>query len=354
MSSPSESLSPQVTIILPTYNSAPFLSRSISSVLDQTWKDFELIIIDNASTDGSDKILNAITDSRVRVLINETNQGYTKSLNRGLSLATGSYVARMDADDISHPTRLEKQHSFLENHPEIGILGTSYRIINQEGVVQGTRNMPETDIEIRWMSLLASPFCHPSIMIRRSVLLEHRLEFDISFEPAEDYDLWTKILDQSKGANLPEILFDYRMHGNNESTQRAEEQNRQVQSIAFHQIQKILPSFSSSPAMVGRLHSLVAYEPRASVISPSFPESTIHEFLDLLDHFFLHTSGASKTRTLRKNIFDLLLRLFRPSLLKMASMNMLFRIFRMFPFEFFQAAKRSIQNHLSINRTFPS
>ena len=334
---------PLISVILPSYNVKAYLAQSIESILQQSFTDFELILIDNASTDGSDQILKSFTDPRIRLYINESNIGYTRSLNRGLSLARGRYIARMDADDISQKTRFEKQVKFLESNPDYGIIGCSYHVINAEGKIVGTRHMPENDLEIRWKNLLCSPFCHPAVMIRKSILDQHQFTFDVEKEPAEDYHLWNKIISHSQGFNLAETLVHYRIHGKNESTLRAEEQQRQIESISLTHIQQAFPDFSISPEEVKALRKLVIFEPGQSTpLSPELLTMATELYLTLWKRFSNKYSEVNNNRFFQQKSFDELILLFQPNLRSSASFRTLIKLFLTFPYPFINALKKSL------------
>lgn len=334
---------PLISVILPSYNAKAYLADSIESILQQTFSDFELILIDNVSTDGSDQLLKSFTDPRIRLYINESNIGYTRSLNRGLSLARGRYIARMDADDISQKTRFEKQVQFLESNPDYGIIGCSYQIINAQGRIVGTRIMPESDLEIRWKNLLCSPFCHPAVMIRKSILDQHQLTFDVEKEPAEDYHLWNRIISHSQGFNLAETLLHYRIHGKNESTLRAAEQQRQIESISFSHIQQAFPSDSITPEEVEVLRKLVTFEPGQSApLSSELLTLATGLYLNLWKRFSDKYPDIKNNRDFQQKSFNELTLLFQPNLRSSASFRTLIKLFLTFPCPFINAFKKSI------------
>ncbi len=333
---------PTLSVILPSYNAIFFLENSITSILNQTFSDFELILIDNASSDGSDQLLRHFKDPRIRLIINESNIGYTRSLNKGLALARGRYVARMDADDFSLKTRFEKQIQFLESNPDYGIVGCSYHVIDAKGSLIGTQRMPKSDLEIRWKNLLLCPFCHPSVMIRKSILDTHQLTFDVTKEPAEDYDLWSKIIDHSLGYNLPEKLFHYRIHGNNESTLRAQEQERQIECISLQHIQHSFPSLLITPQMIHKLRPLLTFDQgQKKPLHPDMIRENLPLYLRLWKLFIKKYPKASKNKMIEEQTFKDLLILFHPSLRKTASIKVLLQLFFTFPRSFLSSAIHS-------------
>jgi glycosyltransferase involved in cell wall biosynthesis len=245
-------MSPCVTVLLCVHNDRQYVGQAIDSILSQQFDDFELVCIDDASTDGSADVLIAYRDPRIRHFRNEKNLGLTASLNRGLSLARGKYIARMDADDICEMDRLADQTAFLDSHLQVGILGTSRRLIDESGAEITVARAAEDDAAIRWKCLLGNPFAHPTVMLRRSILLEHDLKYDESFRTAQDYELWTRLLIHTRGANLPKPLIRYRLRqGASRTSGPAQLANHD--RIALLAIQRLLPGFAISPDEVREL-----------------------------------------------------------------------------------------------------
>lgn len=200
---------PSVSVVLPVYNGERFVAAAVGSILDQSWRDLEVIVVDDASTDGTAAILSRIPDPRLRVVTAAANEGLPRALNRGLDAARGALIARQDADDVSHPERIARQVAFLETHPDVALLGTQGRVIDESGAVVGRVDRPRTWPAIRWFSLLDTAFIHTSVMFRRAVA--HAAGgYDTSLPLAEDFDLWGRMLRTSRAANLDERLVDYR------------------------------------------------------------------------------------------------------------------------------------------------
>lgn len=202
---------PLVSVVMPVYNTAPYLSASIHSILTQTFQDFEFIIINDGSTDGSGNILDDYQkkDKRIRVL-NQGNRGLPVSLKMGCDEATGKYIARMDSDDISLPTRLAQQVNLMESHPEIGVCGTWIKCFGD--IEEHIRYLPTESEEIRVSLLFMSVLAHPTVMMRRDLMIREHLSYRNRFEHAEDYDLWVRFSRCSKMANIPQALLFYRIH----------------------------------------------------------------------------------------------------------------------------------------------
>ena len=199
---------------MPAYNGEKYISESIMGILNQTFKYFEFIIVDDGSTDCTWTIINefAKNDNRIILLKNERNLKLSKTLNKAINIARGEYIARIDCDDWSYPYRLEKQYEFMENNLEVGILGSSIEIINPEGKIIGKREYELNDPDIRKKIFKYSPFCHSSVIIRKSVLNKSGL-YDPYFNPAEDYELYFRIGRYSKFANLKDVLLKYKVVG---------------------------------------------------------------------------------------------------------------------------------------------
>lgn len=200
--------SPEITVILPVYNAEKYVAESIQSILSQTFADFELILIDDGSTDGSLEVLQrfAAKDRRV-VLHSRENRGLIDTLNEGIENARGTYIARMDADDIAMPDRFRQQINFLKNN-NYDICGSSVQCFGQSSRIWRYPCAPE-EVEIHL--LFDSPFAHPAVMCRAAVL--NTLRFSSDFPNVEDYDLWQRAWQGSfKGGNLDNVLLQYRVH----------------------------------------------------------------------------------------------------------------------------------------------
>ncbi|MBU3956767.1 glycosyltransferase [Patescibacteria group bacterium] len=203
---------PLVSVIMPAYNAEKYISEAIKSILNQTFENFKLIIIDDCSTDKTWQIINKYRkiDKRVIAFRNNKNLKLSRTLNRGIRVAKGKYIARMDADDISFPDRLEKQVKFMEANPEVGVSGGTMVITDASGRVTGERSYHTTDEKIRKKIFRYSPFCHPAVIIRKAVLTDSGL-YNHYYNPAEDYELYFRIGLQAKFANLKDKLIKYRV-----------------------------------------------------------------------------------------------------------------------------------------------
>lgn len=212
--------SPTVSVIMPVYNAGSYLRDAIDSILQQTYTDFELIIVNDGSTDGSEKKIKEFTDHRVR-LYSQENQGLTNTLNRLVSLSQGKYIARMDQDDWSFPDRLARQAKFLDNHPEVGLLGSWVEVVNPSNAHVGVNRFPVSDPAIKEMLLVKNTFAHGAIMMRRDSAVQYQHEYDY----AEDFGLWCQLAKGKKLANLPIVLYRWRTSPGGMSARFAKTQN---------------------------------------------------------------------------------------------------------------------------------
>ena len=204
-------MAPELSVIMPVYNGEATLAAAIDSILAQSFKDFELVIVDDGSTDRIAAVLNRYTDPRIKLLINEKNIGLTRSLNRATCASAGQYIARQDADDVSMPERLQKQISFMRANPDVALLGTSRATLDSNGRTVGVKILPEAPDYGRL--LRSNCFVHGSIMVRRAILDETG-GYNEDFKMSQDYELWLRIAKTHRVMNLQEPLYGVRRHGN--------------------------------------------------------------------------------------------------------------------------------------------
>lgn len=232
---------PLVSVLLAVHNGGPLLDEAIYSILAQTLTDFELLVIDDGSTDDSYHRAAAFNDPRIRILRNETNIGLTRSLNRGLAEARGEYVARQDADDISLPNRLAAQVQFLRANHDVVLVGTGAVRINPKGARIGTNDMPSTHEAIRWASLVDNPFLHTSVMFRRAVVQQERGGYNEEFVVCQDYDLWNRLAAKHRVANLPERLVLMREHASSMTRSQATKTDAEFNIIMVRNLASLFP-----------------------------------------------------------------------------------------------------------------
>lgn len=204
---------PLVTVVLPVHNGEAFVREAVISILDQSFRQLELLVVDDASTDGTAAIVESFADPRLRVLANASNIGLARSLNRGIEASGAPYVARMDADDLALPLRLERQMELLERRPEVGLCCTNVSSVDATGAAVSAAWWPRSVLPLEWELLWANPVAHPSVVLRRDVLEESGLRYrDV---PAEDDDLWVRLALRTRFVRLDEVLLHYRVHGSN-------------------------------------------------------------------------------------------------------------------------------------------
>ena len=200
----------KVSVILPVYNGEEYLQAAIDSILAQTFRDFELIIINDGSRDGSKSIIDAICDERVRKY-HQDNVGLAATLNRGIDLAQGDYVARQDQDDISYPERLERQVDYLDNRSDVALVGTRAEIWVGDKKTERVHNHPTRCADLKFDLLFDNPFVHSSVMFRKETVRSlGGYTTDPARQPPEDYELWSRVSRVACIGNIGELLVAYR------------------------------------------------------------------------------------------------------------------------------------------------
>lgn len=209
-------MKPLVSIILPVYNCEKFIRFTIDSLLNQTYTNFELLILNDGSIDATTKIIDTYTDSRIQRINNSKNEGLIFTLNKGVALAKGKYIARIDADDICLPTRLEKQVQWLEKNTNTAIVATQIKLINEEGLVVGDWTLDQqttTAKQIKNAMLWQCCIAHPTVMMRSAIIQQYK--YANNQKHSEDYGLWLQVLsDNHIIEKIPEPLLLYRVHDN--------------------------------------------------------------------------------------------------------------------------------------------
>ena len=291
-----------VTVLMSVHNDLRFLPEAVDSVLGQTFDDFEFLVVDDGSTDGSGDYLVSVRDPRVRVLRNAANLGLTRSLNRGLDGAAGRFIARMDADDVAEPERLKRQIAYLQENRDVGIVGTSRTLIDEHGRFVAHAPAAESDADVRWKCLLGNPVAHPTVMLRKEVLDAHGLRYDESFRTAQDYELWTRLLTVTRGANLREPLLRYRMRDGMSRVHRSD-QLQNHDRIAFAAIRRLVPGFEVTRQDVTELRGRYGgHSVRDAGMDPSDPywlekyQRLRHRFLTRYDPQACGVDTAHHTR----------------------------------------------------------
>ncbi|PWK65394.1 glycosyltransferase involved in cell wall biosynthesis [Mucilaginibacter oryzae] len=233
---------PFVSVLMPCYNAAAYLRACMDSILNQSYSNFELLIIDDGSTDNTLEILKSYSDKRIRLLVNKENKGIAHTLNKGLKIIKGKYLARMDADDIMSPNRLALQVNFLEKNPKYGMVGAWHEIIDGYGMVIKRLQRPVESKHLKLQLYFNNPFIHPLVMMRTE--LAKQLRYDPKFLLCEDYDLWTRISAVTEVANLPQYLLQYRVHNKNISSSDEKTIKQNVLNLLSRELDKLNISYT--------------------------------------------------------------------------------------------------------------
>lgn len=299
-------MDPEVTVLMPVYNGETYLQEAIDSILGQTYRDFEFLIIDDASTDKTPEIIRSYDDPRIRTHRNPENYGLARSLNTGLHLSKGKYVARMDADDISLPRRLEKQVAFMEARPETGVCGAWLKMTEDR---RNTVLSPPVDHEsIRAGLLFENTVFHPTAIIRKETVLALGEVYDERYRQAQDLEYWVRLAGRGvRFANIGEVLLKYRVHGTNTGTLWRDAQEYNADRIRRAQLDLLgippdkdeFSSFlslgkgtSADPGTLAKISTLLQRMRAANTELRIYPEPAFSR--ELARRFFrvcLHSSG---------------------------------------------------------------
>ena len=210
---------PLVSVVMPTYNAGSFLAASIDSILSQTYKNIEFIIVDDASNDKTPKVLRLYKklDKRVKIITNKINLGVSRSANIAVSSAKGKFIARMDSDDISTPDRIKKQVDFLTKNKKVVLVGGQCDLIDVNGIKTGEKTFPTENVRIKSMIFANAPLQQPSLMVNKNLLPENFVWYDNDFSSAEELELIFKLFKVGEVRNLKDKILKYRIHGGNTS-----------------------------------------------------------------------------------------------------------------------------------------
>lgn len=221
-----------ISVIMPAYNAELFIGEAIESILNQTFTNYEFIIINDGSNDSTEKIIKRYKDTRIKYIKNKINLGLSETLNRGIDLATGNYIARMDADDISFPDRLTKQVTFLSNNPDYGVVGCMYIVLDEKRKPFEIGGMDyRTDEEIKLALFSNNVFLHGETMFRRELLENILNPYNTKYNPCEDYKLWIILSKKTKFYILEDILYQYMINPNSMSGTRWFEMKEMIKKI---------------------------------------------------------------------------------------------------------------------------
>ena len=266
---------PKISVVMPAYNAEKYIGKSIDSILNQTYGDFEFIIINDGSKDSTKEIILSYSDNRIVYLENEINSGIVVTLNKGLEYATGEYIARMDADDIAVAERLEKQIEFMEKNKDVGVLGTGICIFGEDVQEQArvfTTNPEQLKAELIFNSCIA----HPTVMMRSNILKNNELSYDLEYAGAEDYNLWWKIAKVSQIATIPDLLVKYRIHSSQITKKKDEKYYKMMIKLMEERFSDIGFKSSDIEKKVFMKYCLGEYE--------TFSQKEVEELVDCLVH----------------------------------------------------------------------
>lgn len=199
---------------MPVYKTnEKYLREAIESILNQTYRDFEFLILDDCPSDTRENIVKSYNDERIKYFKNEKNLGISKTRNKLIDLSSGEYLAVFDHDDISLPTRFEKEVEYLDSHPDVGVVSCNFKTL----IKQKESSLPNNDEDIRLGLMGGCVILHPASMIRKSILINNNIRYEEEFSPAEDYMMWCRLIKYTKFHNIKEVLFNYRDHDQNTS-----------------------------------------------------------------------------------------------------------------------------------------
>ena len=267
---------PRVTILMPVYNAAAYVREAVESILAQTFKNFELLAINDGSTDATAHILRTFDDKRVRVLDNNENLGIIQTMNLGLDAARSEYVARMDGDDICHHNRLELQVRFLDTNPGVDICGGSISVFGK-GKRPSILKHPTDDNYIRCAFLSHNPMANPTVMFRREPVLATGERYLSDFEWVEDYDFFERLSNTLRFGNLPDVLLDYRIHDTQVTQQKASAMRDGAARVRRRQLLRLMPQLTTAQQ---QLHE------KAIDMDQAITKDELHH----IEHWLLHLS----------------------------------------------------------------
>jgi glycosyltransferase involved in cell wall biosynthesis len=320
-----------ISVILPVYNCQQYIKDSVSSILQQTYNNFEIIIIDDGSDDGTAEILNTFKDKRIKLYKNKSNRGLIYSLNKGISKSKGKFIARMDSDDISEPQRFEKQINFLNKNKEISVVGSAITTINSGNKTGKKYFYPLNHIVIKWHLLFSCPIVHPSVLIRVSAIKKLK-GYDNQAKFAEDYSLWFKFIKADyKFANLRSQLLKLRKHQHSVTVENYKEHllvrariSQKMIKYNFKFIKKI--DFRVNKCII----SLGEYEQQHS-------ESSINFIFKIFIFFILKNSKVLSIidfNYIKKNALRMTIKIWLRNIIKVNIFNFLYIILKIFFLKF--------------------
>ncbi|QWH40019.1 glycosyltransferase [Bacillus mycoides] len=272
----------KVTVLMPVYNGEEYLKDAIDSILNQTFNDFELLIINDGSSDSSLDIVNSYQDSRIKLVNNEKNLKLIKTLNKGLRLASGKYIARMDSDDTCHPRRLEIQVGMLDRNPDIAVCGTGMKVIGKK---YARPFLAKGEENIKNYLVVKNCMAHPSIMMRKDIIEKHDYFYDEKFIHAEDYELFQRISENHKVVNINKPLLNYRLSASGISRIYEKEQEEmvgEISNLAFRKLGILFDRTKYSKLFLDKSEILAAKKELEVAYESSGNKENIHEVIQIM------------------------------------------------------------------------
>lgn len=288
---------PTISVVMSVFNGGEFLAQAIQSILDQTFRNFEFIIIDDGSTDDSEKVIKRFDDPRI-ILIQQKNTGLVASLNKGIKIAKGEFIARMDADDISLPQRFEKELIAITANHSIGVVGSFYTYIDYAGNPYASHVSPTLHQDLRFILLHVNPFGHGSVLIRKEALVKIGLYRD-DYPAAEDYDLWRRMAHDWLLVQIPESLYWWRQNPEGVSVTRKKAQEESTCRIVQELWKEVIPAM---PALIIRRHHKYYKN-----LDTAYTDQIAKKYLSSLVQISLGAAARHKPRTFLKTAGGLVL-----------------------------------------------
>jgi glycosyltransferase involved in cell wall biosynthesis len=280
---------PRLTVIVAVRDGENFVEAALLSILRQSYRALRLLVVDDGSTDRTSAILHSLAreDDRIDVESNGGDAGLAGALAYAFDAVSTEYIARLDADDLAAPDRIARQVEYLDSHPSVGLLGSACIAFDKDGKRE-VWSLPTEPLAVRWRSLLANPFLHPTVTIRRSVLAHASLNYDARLPAAQDYDLWSRALRHTDGANLAAPLVSYRLHDGQVTSRHRADQLEAHDRIAARTIRAEIPDVRLDESRIRELRALFY----GGGELPHDPVETAALYLDLLDAFLNRIDGG--------------------------------------------------------------
>jgi glycosyltransferase involved in cell wall biosynthesis len=274
--------SPVISVCIAVYNRQKFIQAAIESVLNQTYQNFEVIIIDDGSKDGTVSVIESIADSRIKLFKNESNKGVVYTRNRYLELASGEFIAILDSDDLWFPEKLEKQLHFFASHQDYGICGTTARKEYENGKIDIWK-YPSSDSDIRSRLLWGSAMVHSSVMLRKKIIDLKNFKYDCTIKQAEDYDFIRQFVSVTKAYNIETVLTRYAVHNNQFTTEAKDEQVNESIKVAYRYFFDI--GIILSEIEKRAFYKLYTYTYQFNIEELIIVEKLFHKIIDLKPDF---------------------------------------------------------------------